>query len=173
VVTTDDVEESLKAIFQYARDKEQLFKDLQSQIEETQQRISVKKRERDHWLEYKNVGSKIHTDKITSLEKDIKEVKDKLQRTTEYYRDALNAVKEENESLFEKHMKLLSEQALKSAVRCLDKNCRREIQENEWLKEEVKIYRKEVSDLKASVHLLEEENTSLVAKLIDMKLQKL
>ncbi|NXK86960.1 CCD83 protein, partial [Formicarius rufipectus] len=173
VVTTDDVEESLKAIFQYVRDKEQLFKDLQSQIEETQQRISVKKRERDYWLEYKNVGSKIHADKISSLEKDIKEVKHKLQRAKEYYRDALNAVIEENESLFERHMNLLSEQALKSAVRYLDKNCCREIQENEWLKEEVKIYRKEVSDLKASVQLLEEENTSLVAKLIDMKLQHL
>ncbi|NXF81505.1 CCD83 protein, partial [Sclerurus mexicanus] len=173
VVTIEDVEESLKAIFQYVKEKEQLFEDLRSQIEETQQRISVKKRERDYWLEYKNVGSKIHNEKISSLEKDIKEVKDKLQRTTEYYRDALNAVKEENQSLFERHMKLLSEQALKSAVRYLDKNCRREIQENEWLKEEVKIYRKEVSDLKASVQLLEEENINLVAKLIDIKLQNL
>ncbi|XP_032534169.1 coiled-coil domain-containing protein 83 [Chiroxiphia lanceolata] len=171
VVTRDDVEESLKAIFQYVRDKEQLFKELRSQIEEIQQRISVKQRERDYWLEYKNVGSKIHADKISSLEKDIKKVKDELQRTTEYYRDALNAVKEEHKSLFDRHLKLLSEQALKSAVGYLDKNCRREIQENEWLKEEVKIYRKEVSDLKASVQLLEEENTSLVAKLIDIKLQ--
>ncbi|NXG21756.1 CCD83 protein, partial [Grallaria varia] len=173
VVTRDDVEESLKAIFQYMRDKEQLFKDLRSQIEEIQQRISIKKHERDYWLEYKNVGSKIHANKINSLEKDIKEVKDQLQRTTEYYRDALNAVKEENESLFDRHVKLLSEEALKSAVRYLDKNCRREIQENEWLKEEVKIYQKEVSDLKACVQLLEEENTSLVAKLIDIKLQNL
>ncbi|XP_071427742.1 coiled-coil domain-containing protein 83 [Pithys albifrons albifrons] len=173
VVTRDDVEESLKAIFQFVREKEQLFKDLHSQIEETQKIISVKKQERDYWLEYKNVGSKIHANKITSLEKDIKEVKEKLQRTTEYYRDALNAVKEENERLFDRHMKLLSEEALKSAVGYLDKNCRREIQENEWLKEEVKIYRKEVSDLKASVQLLEKENTSLVAKLIDIKLQHL
>ncbi|XP_050188285.1 coiled-coil domain-containing protein 83 [Myiozetetes cayanensis] len=173
VVTRNDVEESLKAIFQYVKDKEQLFEELRSQIEEIQQRISVKQRERDYWLEYKNVGSKIHAEKISSLEEDIKKVKDELQRTAEYYRDALNAVKEENKSLFDRHLKLLSEQALKSAVGYLDKNCRREIQENEWLKEEVKIYRKEVSDLKASVQLLEEENTSLVAKLIDTKLQNL
>ncbi|NXL96790.1 CCD83 protein, partial [Tyrannus savana] len=173
VVTRNDVEESLKAIFQYVKDKEQLFEELRSQIEEIQQRISVKQRERDYWLEYKNVGSKIHAEKINSLEEDIKKVKDELQRTAEYYRDALNAVKEENKSLFDRHLKLLSEQALKSAVGYLDKNCRREIQENEWLKEEVKIYRKEERDLKASVQLLEEENTSLVAKLIDTKLQNL
>ncbi|NWI56812.1 CCD83 protein, partial [Calyptomena viridis] len=91
----------------------------------------------------------------------------------EHFREALNVVKEENKRLFDRHMKLLSEEALKSAVGYLDKNCRREIQENEWLKEEVKIYQKEVNDLKASVQLLEEENTSLVAKLIDIKLQNL
>ncbi|NXS10256.1 CCD83 protein, partial [Neodrepanis coruscans] len=113
VVTRDDVEESLKAIFQYVRDKEQLFKDLHSQTEEIAQRISEKQRERDYWLEYKNVGSKIHANKIESLEKDIKEVKDELQRTTEYYRDALNIVREENKRLFDRHLKLLSEEALK------------------------------------------------------------
>ncbi|NWW79664.1 CCD83 protein, partial [Climacteris rufus] len=173
VVTRDDVEESLKAIFQFVKDKEQLLKELGAQIEETKQRISEKQRERDYWLEYKNVGSKIHAERISSLEKDIEEVKDELQRTTEYYREALNAVREENERLFDRHMQLLSEEALKNAVGYLDTNCRREIEENEWLKEEVKIYRKEESDLKASVQLLEEENTSLVAKLIDIKLQNL
>ncbi|NWT83606.1 CCD83 protein, partial [Lanius ludovicianus] len=173
VVTRDDVEESLKAVFQFVKDKEQLLQDLRSQIEETKKIISEKQRERDYWLEYKNVGSKIHEEKISSLEKDIAEVKHELERTEEYYREALKVVREENQKLFDRHMKLLSEEALKNAVGYLDKHCRREIEENEWLKEEVKIYRKAHSDLEASVRLLEEENTSLVAKLIDTKLQHL
>ncbi|NXT63716.1 CCD83 protein, partial [Chaetops frenatus] len=173
VVTRDDVEESLKAVFQFVKDKEQLLQDLRSQIEETKKKISEKQHERDYWLEYKNVGSKIHAERISSLEKDTVEVKDELERTEEYYREALKVVREENQKLFDRHMKLLSEEALKNAVEYLDKNCRREIEENEWLKEEVKIYRKEESDLKAFVQLLEEENTSLVAKLIDIKLQHL
>ncbi|NXO73198.1 CCD83 protein, partial [Phainopepla nitens] len=171
VVTRDDVEESLKAVFQFVRDKEQLLQDLRSQIEETKKKIFAKQRERDYWLEYKNVGSKIHAEKISSLEKDIADVKYDLERTEEYYREALTVVKEENQKLFDRHVKLLSEKALKNAVGYLDKNCRREIEEHEWLKEEVKIYRKEEIDLKASVQLLEEENTSLLAKLIDIKLQ--
>ncbi|NXD20116.1 CCD83 protein, partial [Spelaeornis formosus] len=173
VVTRDNVEESLKALFQFVKDKEQLLQDLRSQIEETKKKNSEKQRERDYWLEYKNVGSKIHAEKISSLEKDIAEVKYGLERTEEHYREALNVVKEENQKQFDRHMKVLSEEALKNAVRYLDKNCRREIEENEWLKEEVKIYRKQKSDLKASVQLLEEENTTLVAKLIDIKLQHL
>ncbi|XP_062343477.1 coiled-coil domain-containing protein 83 [Cinclus cinclus] len=173
VVTRDDVEESLKAVFQLVKDKEQLLQDLRSQIEETKKKNSEKQRERDYWLEYKNVGSKIHAERISSLEKDTVEVKYELERTEENYREALKVVREENQKLFDRHMQLLSEAALKNAVGYLDKNCRREIEENEWLKEEVKIYRKEESDLKASVQLLEEENTSLVAKLIDIKLQHL
>ncbi|XP_059694449.1 coiled-coil domain-containing protein 83 [Haemorhous mexicanus] len=173
VVTRDDVEESLKAVFQFVKDKEQLLQDLRSQIEETKKKIVEKQRERDYWLEYKNVGSKIHAERISSLEKDIADVKYELERTEEYYSEALKVVREENQKMFDRHMKLLSEEALKNAVGYLDKNCRREIEENEWLKEEVKIYRKEERDLKAFVQLLEEENTSLVAKLIDIKVQHL
>ncbi|NXL51505.1 CCD83 protein, partial [Podilymbus podiceps] len=173
VVTRDDVEESLKAKWQCVKDKEQLLKELHSQIEEADQRLLLKQRERDYWLEYKNVGSKAQADKIMNLEKNIKEIKDDFHRTTEYYSNALKTVKEENDRLVERHMKLSKEQAPKSAVRYLDKNSCREIEENEWLKEEVKLYEKEVSELKASIQLLEEENIALVTKLIDSKLQNL
>ncbi|NXX14568.1 CCD83 protein, partial [Podargus strigoides] len=173
VVTRDDVEESLKAMWQYVKDEEQVLKDLNSQIEETEQRLSEKQRERDDLLEYKNVGSKIHANKIMDLEKEIKEVKDDFCKATEYYRNAWKAVKEANDRLVEKHMELSKEQAFQTAVRCLNKNFYREIEENEWLKEEIKIYQQEVSDLKASIQLLEEENISLVTKLTDARLQYL
>lgn len=55
--------------------------DLRSQIEDTKKIIAEKQRERDFWLEYKNVGSVIHAEKISSLEKDIAEVKYELERT--------------------------------------------------------------------------------------------
>ncbi|NXW98125.1 CCD83 protein, partial [Larus smithsonianus] len=173
VVTRDDVEESLKGVWQYVKDKEQLLKDLHSQTEEIEQRFSVKQAERDYWLEYKNVGSKIQANKIMNLEKDIKEVNDDLHRATEYYRNALKETKEENDRLVEMHMKLLKEQASEDALRYLDKNSCRAIEENEWLKEQIKVYQKEVSDLKASIQLLEEENISIVEELIDSRLQNL
>ncbi|NXG77457.1 CCD83 protein, partial [Baryphthengus martii] len=149
-----------------------LLIDLRSQIGETEQKLAVKQSERDYWLEYKNVGSKTQANKIMKLEKDIKEVKDDLQRAIEHYRNALKAVKEGNDRLVERHAKLSMEQAPENAVKYLDKNIRREIEENEWLKEEVKIYQKEVSDLKASIQLLEEENIHLATKLF-VRLQHL
>ncbi|KFP03139.1 Coiled-coil domain-containing protein 83, partial [Calypte anna] len=138
VVTRDDVEESLKATWQYEKDKEQLLKDVQSQIEETEQRLSVKQDERDYWLEYKNVGSKTHSSKIMNLEEDIKGVKDDFHRNAEYYRNTLKAMKEENDRQVENHMKLTKEKAPENAVRYLDQNSIREIEENQWLKAEVR-----------------------------------
>ncbi|NXL90304.1 CCD83 protein, partial [Alectura lathami] len=173
VVTRADVEESLKDTWQYARDKEQILKDLRFQTEEVGQQLSVKQAERDHLLEYKNVGSKTDANRIESLVKDIKEVEDDFRRASEYYRNALKAMKEEDDALVEMHMKKSKEQAPESAVRYLDKSSCREIEENEWLKEEIKLYQKEVRDLKASVQRLEEENIALVTKLMDIKTQNL
>ncbi|KFU93310.1 Coiled-coil domain-containing protein 83, partial [Chaetura pelagica] len=138
VVTRDDVEDSLKTVWQYEKDQEQLLKDIQAEIEETEKRISVMQAERDYWLEYKNVGSKTDANKIMNLEKDIQEVKDDLQRTTEYFRSTLKAMKEENDRQVLKHMELTKEQAPEDAVRDLDKDTIREIEENEWLKAEVR-----------------------------------
>uniref|UniRef100_A0A8C3LUK0 Coiled-coil domain-containing protein 83 n=1 Tax=Chrysolophus pictus TaxID=9089 RepID=A0A8C3LUK0_CHRPC len=138
VVTRDDVEGSLKDKWQYAKDKEQILKDLLFQTEETDQRLSVRQSERDYWLEYKNVGSRTDANKIKNLKKDIKEVKDEFQRSSEYYKNALKAMKEENDTLVEMNMKKNKEQAPENAVRYLDKNSCREIEENEWLKEEVR-----------------------------------
>ncbi|XP_074716503.1 coiled-coil domain-containing protein 83 isoform X3 [Strix uralensis] len=150
VVTRDDVEESLKAKWQYVKDQEQLLKDLHSQIEETGQRLSEKQSERDYWLEYKNVGSEAQANRIMNLEKDIKALKDDLHSTAEYYINALKAVKEENDRLLEGHMKLIKEQAC-----------------------EIKRYQKEISDLKASIQLLEEENIALTTEQIDVRLRNL
>ncbi|NXX89916.1 CCD83 protein, partial [Centropus bengalensis] len=173
VVTRDYVEELLKEMWQYARENEQLLQELRSQIEETEQKISVKQSERDRLLEYQNVGSKIQIKKIENLEKEIQEVKEELNRTKEHYSNALKSLKEEHARLVEKHAQSSHEQALENAVRYLDKFSCREIEENEWLKEEVKMCQKEVNDLKASVQLLEEENVGLVTKLIEGRLQNL
>nr|XP_060623136.1 coiled-coil domain-containing protein 83 [Anolis sagrei ordinatus] len=61
--------------------------------------------------------------------------------------------------------------ALKNAVKHIDKISRREINEHDWLKEEVAAYRRDVSDLEASIYELEKENIYLINKLFDRKLQ--
>lgn len=59
-----------------------IFIDLLFQTEETDQRLSVRQSERDYWLDYKNVGSRMDANKIKNLKRDIREVKDDFERSS-------------------------------------------------------------------------------------------
>ncbi|XP_067424869.1 coiled-coil domain-containing protein 83 isoform X1 [Emydura macquarii macquarii] len=173
ILTRDDVEVAMKEKWQYIRDQEMLLKELRSKINEVEQKLLVKQAEKDYWLEYKNVGSGEHGKQIKLLEKDIHGFKDDLEQMTEYYRNTLEMTKEKMDGLVEKQMDQKKEWATENAVKHIDKTSHREIEENEWLKEEVEMYRKEVSDLEASAQLLEEENIYMIKSLFNCRLQNL
>ncbi|XP_019385937.1 PREDICTED: coiled-coil domain-containing protein 83 [Crocodylus porosus] len=173
VVTRDDVEEAMREQCQYIRDQEQLLKDLNSQISEYEEKLSVREIEKDYWLEYKNVGSGDHAKQIQILEKDIQALKDDLNEMTEFYRSTLQMTKEKIDRMVEKQKSQKKEWATENAVQHIDKSSCREIKEHEWLKEEVEVYKKEVSDLEASAQLLEEENIYMIQILSDCRLQHL
>ncbi|KAG6931754.1 coiled-coil domain containing 83, partial [Chelydra serpentina] len=173
VVTRDDVEAAMREKWQYVRDQEVHMKELHSKINEVEHKLLVKQAEKDYWLEYKNVGSGEHAKQIKLLENDIHGLKDDLEQMTEYYRYTLETTQEKMDRLVEKEMDEKKEWATENAVMHIDKTSHREIEENEWLKDEVEIYRKEVSDLQASAQLLEEENIYMIRSLFNCRLQNL
>ncbi|KAG8546775.1 hypothetical protein GDO81_029811 [Engystomops pustulosus] len=63
--------------------------------------------------------------------------------------------------------------ATQFAVMNIDDESRREMKENEWLKREVEIYRKDVHHLEVSVCRIEQENLQLINHLFDCRLQDL
>ncbi|XP_067424885.1 coiled-coil domain-containing protein 83 isoform X2 [Emydura macquarii macquarii] len=100
-------------------------------------------------------------------------IRDQEMLLKEYYRNTLEMTKEKMDGLVEKQMDQKKEWATENAVKHIDKTSHREIEENEWLKEEVEMYRKEVSDLEASAQLLEEENIYMIKSLFNCRLQNL
>ncbi|XP_008261309.1 coiled-coil domain-containing protein 83 isoform X3 [Oryctolagus cuniculus] len=62
------------------------------------------------------------------------------------------------------------EWATQNAVRLIDKSSYREIWENDWLKREIAIHRKEVEKLEKVIHELEEENLVLIDQLFNCRL---
>ncbi|XP_059577928.1 coiled-coil domain-containing protein 83 isoform X2 [Alligator mississippiensis] len=100
-------------------------------------------------------------------------VRDQEQLLKEFYRSTLQMTKDKIDRMVEKQKSQKKEWATENAVQHIDKSSCREIKENEWLKEEVEVYKKEVSDLEASAQLLEEENIYMIQILSDRRLQNL
>ncbi|XP_048349222.1 coiled-coil domain-containing protein 83 [Sphaerodactylus townsendi] len=173
VVTRDDVEKAMKEKWQYIKDQEKLIKDMRSQINQFEQKLQVKQAEIDYWLEYKRTGSGDHAQQIQVLEQDILKLRADLEEMIEFFRIALEETKQKIDKYTLKQMELKKEWATENAVKHIDKISCREIKEYEWLKEEVAIYRKEVNELEASAHALEEENIYLIKKLYNRRLRYL
>ncbi|XP_054830724.1 coiled-coil domain-containing protein 83 [Eublepharis macularius] len=173
IVTREDVDKAMKDKWQYVKDQEKLLKDLRSQISLVEQKLLVKQEDMDYWLDYKKLGSGDHAKQIEILEQDIKKLKEDLEEMTEFFRNALEETKQKIDKYTLKQMELKKEWATENAVKHIDSISCREIKEYEWLKEEVAIYRKEVDELEAAAHALEEENIYLIKKLFDRRLQYL
>ncbi|XP_044521953.1 coiled-coil domain-containing protein 83 [Gracilinanus agilis] len=170
LVTREQVEDALKRKWQFVRDQEQNLKDMRLQINTAEKRFLEKLGEREYWEEYKNVGSGVHAKQIGSLEDDISAVKENTKKMAEFYKASLEETKKRITSDTLKQMVEKKELATQNAVKNIDKQSSREILENDWLKKEVELHKKEVAELEASVHHLEEENLLLLSQLFNCKL---
>uniref|UniRef100_A0A2K6T5A4 Coiled-coil domain containing 83 n=1 Tax=Saimiri boliviensis boliviensis TaxID=39432 RepID=A0A2K6T5A4_SAIBB len=156
VVTRENVEEAMKEKWKFERDQEKNLRDMRMQISNAEKLFLQKLGEKEYWEEYKNVGSEQHAKLITSLQNDINTVKENAEKMSEW------------RSIF---CQLdMRESWGTNAVKLIDKGSYLEIWENDWLKKEVAIHRKEVEELENAIHKLEEENLVLIEQLFNCRL---
>ncbi|XP_069325207.1 coiled-coil domain-containing protein 83 [Eulemur rufifrons] len=177
VVTREDVEEAMKEKWKFERDQEKNLKDMRTQVSNAEKLFLEKLSEKEYWEEYKNVGSKQHANHIISLQNDIKTVKENAEKMSEQYKITLEDARKKiiGETLLQLDQK--KEWATQNAVKLIDKNSYREICENDWLKKEIEIHRKEVEELESVIQELEEENLVLIdqlfkCRLVDLKIPR-
>ncbi|XP_008757866.3 coiled-coil domain-containing protein 83 [Rattus norvegicus] len=169
-ITREDVEEAMKEKWKFERDQEAHLKEMRVQISEAEKLFLEKLSEKEYWEEYKNVGSAQHAELILSLQNDIDTVKENAEKMSEQYKVTLEDTRKKiiRETLI--LLEQRKEWATQNAVRFIDKNNYREIWENDWLKKEIKIHRKEVEELETCIHQLEEENLLLIEQLFNCRL---
>ncbi|KAM4046354.1 coiled-coil domain-containing protein 83 isoform 2-T4 [Anomaloglossus baeobatrachus] len=173
VVNREQVDEMIKEKWGYIRQKKILFEELRGEINGLEQKILVAEAEKDYWLQYKNVGSGGHANQINHLQEEISDIKQNFSEIDEYFRRNLEKTKHEIDKQTEKKMDQTREIATQDAVKHIDEESRKEISENEWLKREVDIYKKDVHDLEVSACKMEQENLQLINHLFDCRLQDL
>lgn len=160
----------MKEKWKFERDQEAHLKEMRVQISEAEKLFLEKLSEKEYWEEYKNVGSAQHAELILSLQNDIDTVKENAEKMSEQYKVTLEDTRKKiiRETLI--LLEQRKEWATQNAVRFIDKNNYREIWENDWLKKEIKIHRKEVEELETCIHQLEEENLLLIEQLFNCRL---
>ncbi|XP_012324928.2 coiled-coil domain-containing protein 83 isoform X2 [Aotus nancymaae] len=170
VVTRENVEEAMKEKWKFERDQEKNLRDMRMQISNAEKLFLEKLGEKEYWEEYKNVGSEQHAKLITSLQNDINTVKENAEKMSEHYKVTLEDARKKiiKETLLQLDQK--KEWATQNAVKLIDKGSYLEIWENDWLKKEVAIHRKEVEELENAIHKLEEENLVLIDQLFNCRL---
>nr|XP_009421924.1 coiled-coil domain-containing protein 83 isoform X5 [Pan troglodytes]XP_054517165.1 coiled-coil domain-containing protein 83 isoform X5 [Pan troglodytes] len=173
VVTREDVEAAMKEKWKFERDQEKNLRDMRMQISNAEKLFLEKLSEKEYWEEYKNVGSERHAKLITSLQNDINTVKENAEKMSEHYKITLEDTRKKiiKETLLQLDQK--KEWATQNAVKLIDKGSYLEIWENDWLKKEVAIHRKEVEELKNAIHELEAENLVLIDQLFNCRLADL
>ncbi|XP_075808986.1 coiled-coil domain-containing protein 83 [Microtus pennsylvanicus] len=169
-VTREDVEEAMKEKWKFERDQEQNLKEMRIQINDAEKLFLEKLGEKEYWEEYKNVGSAQHAQLIASLQNDINTVKENAEKMSEQYKIALEDTRRRiiAETLIQLDQR--KEWATQNAVKFIDKSNYREIWENDWLKSEISIHKKEVKKLERCIHQLEEENLVLINQLFNCRL---
>ncbi|XP_005357689.1 coiled-coil domain-containing protein 83 [Microtus ochrogaster] len=169
-VTREDVEEAMKEKWKFERDQEQNLKEMRRQINDAEKLFLEKLGEKEYWEEYKNVGSAQHAQLIASLQNDINTVKENAEKMSEQYKITLEDARKRiiTETLIQLDQR--KQWATQNAVRFIDKSNYREIWENDWLKKEISIHRKEVEKLECCIHQLEEENLVLINQLFNCRL---
>ncbi|XP_075403904.1 coiled-coil domain-containing protein 83 [Tenrec ecaudatus] len=170
VVTREDVEEAMKEKWKFERDQEQNLKDMRMKISNAEKLFLEKLGEKEYWEEYKNVGNEQHAKLIKSLENDIKTVKENAKKMSEQYDITLEDARKRiiRETLLQLAQK--KELATQNAIGFIDRGSYREILENDWLKKEIAIHRKEVDELECVIHKLEQENLVLIDQLFHCRL---
>ncbi|XP_012497242.1 PREDICTED: coiled-coil domain-containing protein 83 [Propithecus coquereli] len=170
LVTREDVEEAMEEKWKFERDQEKNLKDMRTQISNAEKLFLEKLSEKEYWEEYKNVESKQHANLITSLQNDINTVKENAEKMSEQYKITLEDARKKiiGETLLQ--LDQTKEWATQNTVKFIDKSSYREIWENDWLKKEIAIHRKEVEELESAIQELEEENLVLIDQLFNCRL---
>ncbi|XP_078259257.1 coiled-coil domain-containing protein 83 [Rhinoraja longicauda] len=173
LISIDRVEQAMKYIMELAKQYEHQVHGMQISIVGVEQEILKMTVVKEHWLEYKNVGSIKHAKIIKLGEDEIHEMSQCFDEMEEHFRKALAKVKDETDRLTKDQMDEKKEIATQKAVSYMGQHSRQEVKENEWLKKELKQYSAEVANIEQAVQKIEEENLEILRQLFDCQLSDL
>ncbi|XP_039249567.2 coiled-coil domain-containing protein 83-like [Styela clava] len=171
--TCEHVEKAMRQVWWLSRTEEQQLKNLETKINGIDKEYSNVWEQVEMWRAYRDSGAKQHADQIQVLELELEDMKRSFEDICAHLKRQLHNAKSEVKSYMDQCMAEQQHLASEKAMEQMDKIGVQEIHENEWLKTEAEIHRKEVASLYSIVETLEHENIQLICELIDCQAEDL
>ncbi|KAL4233870.1 hypothetical protein ACF0H5_008544 [Mactra antiquata] len=169
----DDVIIAMHNKWERQRNREQQIKDLKRQIAETESQIANVTRQVNYWTKYRDLGQYDHATIVRTLEQEVDDMTTSFNEMKGHLDSSLAKTKEEIEKYTEEKVDQQKHQASEKAINKMDKYSRQEVLDNDWLKREVEIHRRDTEDLKIEVEDIERGNLEMMADLFECKIEDL
>ncbi|XP_056322780.1 coiled-coil domain-containing protein 83 [Danio aesculapii] len=138
--------------------QEKELEELRCKLAGLQAEVEKQTTERDAWLQYKTEGSIKDQQKIQKLEKRTVLSQMTFHDISEHFQKSLVVATEEEQQSLAQDLEEKILLGIMKETELLDEACITELQETEWLKEQVPIYIDKVTVLESIVQDLQEEN---------------
>ncbi|XP_052807568.1 coiled-coil domain-containing protein 83-like isoform X3 [Mya arenaria] len=178
----DDVIVTMHEKWDRQRQREKQLEDLKRTIAETEAEIVRMQKEVDYWTRYKDEGQHDHATLIRTLEQEVDDMTTSFNEMKEprliafFHRHldgSLAKTKDDIERYTTEKVDQQKHRASEKAINQMDKISRQEVLDNDWLKREVEIHRRETDDLRYEVEDMERGNLEIMAELFECKIEDL
>ncbi|XP_052240713.1 coiled-coil domain-containing protein 83-like isoform X2 [Dreissena polymorpha] len=182
IKSKDDVIVVMQEKWARQRAREQQIEDLRKKIAQTEAEIAAIQKDVDYWTRYKDDGQYVHATQIRALEQEVDDMTTSFNEMKEprliaHYHSHLDSSLEKTKAEIDKFTiekeELHKHQATQKAMNQMDKYSRQEVLDNDWLKREVEIHRRETDDLRKEVEEIERGNLEIMADLFECKIEDL
>ncbi|XP_048873498.1 coiled-coil domain-containing protein 83 isoform X2 [Brienomyrus brachyistius] len=154
----EQVEETLRCDRKLASKREEELAELRSKLLNLEEELLPLQEEKEVYTEYKTVRFQEQQQQILHLENRLSHTQKVFAKMSDHIQhslaDAHSHVDKGTALLVEEEKRLAVERAMKE----LDEHTKQEFRENEWLKRELAVYKKEASTLELDIESLEKEN---------------
>lgn len=173
IKTHEDVIACMKDKWNRRRQREKELEDIKSQIAHKMVETEEVQKHVDVWEQFRDVGSKILETEIRVLEQELRDMQTSFDEMSAHLHQNLLKNKADIEKYTEETLAQQKDKASDKAMAQLDKSDRQEVLDNDWLKKEVQIHRKETAKIRERVEDLERTNLDMMSNLFECKVEDL
>ncbi|XP_064628147.1 coiled-coil domain-containing protein 83-like [Lineus longissimus] len=149
------------------------IENLKEELKEMDVQIAKLQSEVTYWADYKDRGCYDHKKQIKLLENELEDMQNAFEEMTAHINRNLDKAKDEIRQSMDETLDNQKFIASEKAMGRMDKNSKQEVLDNDWLKRETVIHKREYDELLSNVENLEKRNLEIMSELFDCKIDDL